>query len=615
MTTMKKNYWMAGAMICALSLAATGCSNEELNESITGKRFTVTASTPAGGADTRISYDETNPASVSLAWEANDAIGVWKAGETTVNEFTTATAGGSADFISTGGVTFTDGDQLYAVYPKPTVVTASNEVTLDLSTAQTGALDKNKQYMYASAAAASNTANFKFHHAVSVLKLTFDFSGITGTAPTSLNSVILSANGLHNKATLTMGATPAVAGTDAGSITANRTYSDLTKPVCLYVFAENLTDINVMVGDGSTFYTGTLTDKNLEAGKVYTATVAMTPLRFQNEGLDGDGSIDHPYTIKTPEQLKLLSSRIAGNANSAWNTKSYKLIDDINISGMNPWIPIGITDKFFSGTFDGDNHTVSGLNINSTANNQGLFGLTSYCTIRNLNVSGTVKGADIVGGIVGRGNVIRMENCSFSGSVEGTGAAGGCLGTGGVNSNFVFACRNFADITLNSDMFVPRLGGITSEISGAVIGCYNTGKLTIVASSMPPLLGGCFGFANMNSTIYGYYNTGVFSVSSSDANAGQIIGKANKTTCDYFAYLTGSATAPNPVGNIAAGTIGTNSKSAADAAGLNTQDVCDMLNAGIKTWNTANTGKECNYHYVVGTGSNTTPVLVAGAPQ
>lgn len=605
---MKKNYWIAGAMICALSIAATGCNNEELNESNIGKRFTVTASTPAGGADTRISYDEENPASVSLAWEANDAIGVWKAGETTVNEFTTATAGGSVDFTSTGGVTFTDVDQLYAVYPKPGEVTASNEMTLDLSADQTGALDKNKQYMYASAAAASSTANFSFHHAVSVLKLKFDFSG-GASEPLYISEITLSATGLYNKAKLTMGATPTVTGTDEGNIIAKGSLK-MTSYNNIYLFPGALSDIKVLVGDGKTLYEGTLTGKTLEAGKVYTATVTLTAMKFGNEDAGGDGTPSNPYAIKTPEQLKLLSYRNNGLNSPNWVSKSYKLTDNIDLTKFKPWIPRGLNQvsRKFIGTFDGDNKTISNLYINSTEDYKGLFGYADAgAVIKNMNVSSSVKGTRFVGGIVGYGNGITMENCSFSGSITGDYDSGGIIGKQS-EEGLIIACRNSATISFISTQNYQSVGGVTSSMKGAMVGCYNTGNLSMTSSNSM-YLGGVVGSIQNGSFAYGCYNAGGFTVTGTKVTTGQIVG-FNRGTCDYYAYLSG--TSFNKAVGYNDGTIGTNSKTAAD---LNTQDVCDNLNAGIKTWNDANAGKECNYHYEIGTGSNTTPVLVAGAPQ
>lgn len=293
---MKKNIWMASALVCALAVATVSCSNEELagtTPDADGQRTTITANTPQSGADTRISYDETD-AAMKLAWEASDAIGVWQAGQTSINEFTTATAGASTDFTSTGDVSFTTGDQLYAVYPKPSAVTAANVATIDLSAAQTGALNNAYHYMHASAQwQAEGTANFNFRHAVSILKLTLNFAGVSN-APNTLTDITLSATGLHNKATLTMNsATGEIAGTNFGNITATGTFTitSSTTNVYLYVFPEELKDISIVATDGTNTYAGTLTDKTVIAGKVYTATITMgAPGKLVGDLLLKDGT-------------------------------------------------------------------------------------------------------------------------------------------------------------------------------------------------------------------------------------------------------------------------------------------------------------------------------------
>ena len=302
---MKKNIWMASALICALAVATVSCNNEELAGTTPdgkGQRTTITANAPQNGADTRVSYDETtNPQKVKLAWETSDAIGVWQAGQTTVNEFTASQAGASAEF--SGNATFTEGAQYYAVYPKPQSVAAGNVASLDLSAPQSGSMNKAIHYMYASATGmAGNTANFSFTHAVSVLKLSLNFSGVAD-APTTLTKVTLSATGLHNKATLTMGG--ALLGTDAGIITAMGQF-DVTNPVYLYIFPESLSDILIMVTDGVKTYEGTLTNSTAVAGKVYMATVAMTVANYieLNSVKVAPGNLiangDHSATIGAP---------------------------------------------------------------------------------------------------------------------------------------------------------------------------------------------------------------------------------------------------------------------------------------------------------------------------
>lgn len=102
--------------------------------------------------------------------------------------------------------------------------------------------------------------------------------------------------------------------------------------------------------------------------------------------------------------------------------------------GNAAWVPIGTNyhpgfDAItFSGTFDGNGHTISG-NIDNmgeryqSSTDVGLFAhLGSGGTVKNLKVTGSVSGsrrADNIGGIVGQNSGGTVTNCTFSGSVSG----------------------------------------------------------------------------------------------------------------------------------------------------------------------------------------------------
>lgn len=88
------------------------------------------------------------------------------------------------------------------------------------------------------------------------------------------------------------------------------------------------------------------------------------------------------------------------SANSGYANCYFKLAVDItNMSGFST--PIGKNTAVFSGFFDGNNKTLSGININKAGDYVGLFGYTSGATIQHLTISGSVKGSKYVGGVVG----------------------------------------------------------------------------------------------------------------------------------------------------------------------------------------------------------------------
>lgn len=199
---------------------------------------------------------------------------------------------------------------------------------------------------------------------------------------------------------------------------------------------------------------------------------------------EADTSAGAAYKISTEESLRAFAAAVkADGGNGTYNLSgvSFYLANDVALTGT--WTPVGnaasYPGDFFAGTFDGCGHTISGLNVQSSTANQGLFAAINKATIRNLNVSGTVNCGtkNYVGGIVGKVQDGTIENCSFSGSVTG-GYTGGIAGgiAGGRNSNNVTisGCVNAADVTGTT------VGGILGywNNTAAIRDCYNTGSVT-----------------------------------------------------------------------------------------------------------------------------------------
>ena len=219
---------------------------------------------------------------------------------------------------------------------------------------------------------------------------------------------------------------------------------------------------------------------------------------------DADISTGAAYKISTEESLRAFAAAVKaddGNGTYAHAGVTLYLAGDIALTGT--WTPVGSTatyvGDFFAGTFDGCGHTISGLNVQGSTVNQGLFAAINKATIRNLNVSGTVSCGtkNYVGGIVGKVQAGTIENCSFSGSVTG-GYTGGIAG--GLNSNNVtiIGCVNAADVTGTT------AGGILGywKTTAAIQNCYNTGSVTGSAKA-----GGIVGQLNKG-TIENCYSIG-----------------------------------------------------------------------------------------------------------
>lgn len=192
---------------------------------------------------------------------------------------------------------------------------------------------------------------------------------------------------------------------------------------------------------------------------------------------------DGVYQISTGAELAWFADHV--NALCAEETGLVDLdailTDNIDLGG-NSWTPISLTTYAvyaYSGTFDGQNHTVSGLEINASAAGCGLFGFVNSGTIKNLKVNGTVKSNNVVGGIIGKLQTGTIENCSMSGSVTSTGTsnkgyAGGIIGMINAANASIKGCFNTAAV---SGTYAGGILGYTTK-STAVGHCYNTGRIT-----------------------------------------------------------------------------------------------------------------------------------------
>lgn len=151
---------------------------------------------------------------------------------------------------------------------------------------------------------------------------------------------------------------------------------------------------------------------------------------------------------------------------------SYKLTADITVTA--PYA------NDFTGTFDGDGHTVT-LDITASTANVGLFSkLAGGAVVKNVITAGSISGkVNNVGGIAGTadGNVT-IENCKNTASIKGGKGAGGILGYSEPGSGFVTisSCANMGSVSGTR----KQVGGIAGNVVGTHIirNCYNQGDIS-----------------------------------------------------------------------------------------------------------------------------------------
>ena len=205
----------------------------------------------------------------------------------------------------------------------------------------------------------------------------------------------------------------------------------------------------------------------------------------------GDGTQDDPFQIETAAQLAHFAKTV--NEGEAYLYKYIVLTADIDLANKE-WTPIGNHSNPFKGNFNGDNHTVTGMQISGELDRVGLFG---ECTKHNVNSAiknitvkdSVICGINFVGAIVGYAEEINIENCrSIGNTINGKTDVGGICGKiGGYSVGKVSQCYNSSKVTGRG-----RVGGIAG-MGGIAENCLNTGEIMIINKAYQSAGGGIFG--------------------------------------------------------------------------------------------------------------------------
>ena len=180
------------------------------------------------------------------------------------------------------------------------------------------------------------------------------------------------------------------------------------------------------------------------------------------------------FTVSTAADLAGLAY-LVNNGTDTFSGDKITLVNSINICA-HEWVPISNVTYQFSGTFDGNGKTVSGLYIDeSGADYQGLFSYIDGGTVENLTVTGSVTSKRGVGCIAGYAEGAVIKNCVSSGTVHGSGRYVGGI-AGYVYNATVDSCINTGEVSSNSD-YVGGIVGLSQVAE--VINCSNSGAVSI----------------------------------------------------------------------------------------------------------------------------------------
>lgn len=262
---------------------------------------------------------------------------------------------------------------------------------------------------------------------------------------------------------------------------------------------ENDSEIAVQANDSA----GKTEQQSTDEAIVYQPAVETT----DKYDIDDDGEKETVYEISNAGQLYWFAGLVNGTldgveqntlANAVLTaniTVNENLLDSLqydtegnvsNGSDFITWTPIadwmGNRTTQYSGTFDGNNKTVSGLYFNGDSTCIGLFGSSeSDGNIKNVGVVDSYfKGNDHVGGVCGN-NAGTITNCYNAGNltaIESSATIGGICGYN--NGGTVTNCYNTGTVTATGS--VASVGGVCGCSTAPISNCYNIGTVTATSS-------------------------------------------------------------------------------------------------------------------------------------
>ena len=191
----------------------------------------------------------------------------------------------------------------------------------------------------------------------------------------------------------------------------------------------------------------------------------------------GSGTENDPYLIFYADQLTQVRNFLGKSG------VYFKLMSDIDLtdwieenSPNQGWQPIGVSSSKFQGIFDGNNHTISNLNINRpSADGVGLFGYANGATFKNIVIDETtITGNGDVGPVCGNASSSTFSNCKVTATINAKGnTVGGIAGS----ASGTFTNNKVTNTTINGN---DNVGGNVGY----------TGNATFTSNDVSAMIGG-----------------------------------------------------------------------------------------------------------------------------
>ncbi len=267
-----------------------------------------------------------------------------------------------------------------------------------------------------------------------------------------------------------------------------------------------------------------------------------------------EGTVDDPYLINSLDNLICLSY-----INQLWD-KHFLQTTDIDASATMQltegagFSPIGNNIINFTGSYNGQNYTISNLYINRPNNDYiGLFGKIQNANISNLRLQNIdIIGYNNVGGLIGSsfcsssGNSPSISNNYITGTINGEDYVGGLIGSSSSSYYYPRIKNNLASATVSGNNYIGGLMGSSSSsyyYNPTISNNYATGTV-----GGERYVGGLIGYfySTHNATVNNSYATGIVS---GLFHVGGLVGCSTRTTINS-SYATGAVSGLNNVGGL-----------------------------------------------------------------
>ena len=266
----------------------------------------------------------------------------------------------------------------------------------------------------------------------------------------------------------------------------------------------------------------------LAVGMMAKAETSGLWTNYKAENFSSVNTENKTLTINTAGELALLTYHVYNSG--AYRDYNITLAADLDMSG-HFWLPIGLPTAEFTGTFDGQGHTISNLDIWVKQQKDGDEPDPGTDVMSNGNVAGLF-------GKIGSGGIVKDVYVSgpYVGIKNPWNLTVYIGGIAGINEGKIVGCGNAAE--LKNSVSSARVGGIAGENSGTIQNCYNIGGVYSSNSDTGNHFGGIAGYNT--GKVQNCFMRSTIDINNRPSRSYSVIGNGSGTVSASF-YANGTA--------------------------------------------------------------------------